>query len=121
MQMDEDAKWTPLGLFETSYLAFLETITSLRPSLHGYCPRMTGSVLDGEDKLLPRICWPSAMARFHIDARIRVPSNSTEIPQIHLTSYQIWPLKEAPQAWGSVAMTRIGIMTHQPASDTDQE
>src|SRR5712692_6988351 len=35
--------------FEARYLAFLETITNLRPSLHRYCSRMTGSVLDGED------------------------------------------------------------------------
>lgn len=39
----------PSGPFEARYLAFLETITSLRPSLHRYCARMTGSVLDGED------------------------------------------------------------------------
>ncbi len=37
------------GPLETRYLAFLETISSLRPSLHRYCARMTGSVLDGED------------------------------------------------------------------------
>jgi RNA polymerase sigma-70 factor, ECF subfamily len=37
------------GPFESRYLAFHETITSLRPSLHRYCARMTGSVLDGED------------------------------------------------------------------------
>src|SRR5919197_1401946 len=37
------------GLFEARYLAFLETISHLRPSLHRYCSRMTGSVLDGED------------------------------------------------------------------------
>ncbi len=37
------------GTFEARYLAFLETITNLRPSLHRYCARMTGSVLDGED------------------------------------------------------------------------
>jgi RNA polymerase sigma-70 factor (ECF subfamily) len=28
---------------------FLETITSIRPSLHRYCSRMTGSILDGEE------------------------------------------------------------------------
>jgi RNA polymerase sigma-70 factor (ECF subfamily) len=38
-----------IGPFETRYLAFLETITNLRPSLHRYCARMTGSVMDGED------------------------------------------------------------------------
>ena len=37
------------GPFEARYRAFLETIASLRPSLHRYCSRMTGSVLDGED------------------------------------------------------------------------
>jgi RNA polymerase sigma-70 factor (ECF subfamily) len=37
------------GPFEARYLAFLETITHLRPSLHRYCSRMTGSVFDGED------------------------------------------------------------------------
>ena len=37
------------GPFGARYLAFLETIVNLRPSLHRYCSRMTGSVLDGED------------------------------------------------------------------------
>jgi RNA polymerase sigma-70 factor (ECF subfamily) len=37
------------GPFEARYLAFLETITQLRPSLHRYCARMAGSVMDGED------------------------------------------------------------------------
>jgi RNA polymerase sigma-70 factor (ECF subfamily) len=37
------------GLFDARYLAFLETVTQLRPSLHRYCARMTGSVMDGED------------------------------------------------------------------------
>jgi len=37
------------GPFEARYRAFLETITQLRPSLHRYCARMTGSVMDGED------------------------------------------------------------------------
>lgn len=39
----------PAGRLEVRYLAFLETITQLRPSLHRYCARMTGSALDGED------------------------------------------------------------------------
>ena len=34
---------------DARYLAFLETISTLRPSLHRYCARMTGSVMDGED------------------------------------------------------------------------
>jgi len=37
------------GLFDARYKAFLETLTQLRPRLHRYCARMTGSVLDGED------------------------------------------------------------------------
>jgi len=37
------------GPFEARYLAFLETISTLRPSLHRYCARMTGSVMDAED------------------------------------------------------------------------
>ena len=37
------------GPFEARYVAFLETISMLRPSLHRYCARMTGSVMDGED------------------------------------------------------------------------
>src|SRR4030095_7930999 len=38
-----------VGSFDARYLAFLETITQLRPRLHRYCSRMTGSVMDGED------------------------------------------------------------------------
>src|SRR5262244_154549 len=37
------------GPFEARYLAFVETISELRSSLHRYCARMTGSVMDGED------------------------------------------------------------------------
>jgi RNA polymerase sigma-70 factor (ECF subfamily) len=37
------------GPFEARYLAFLETSSALRPALHRYCARMTGSVMDGED------------------------------------------------------------------------
>src|SRR3954447_22056111 len=37
------------GPAEARYLAFLETIANLRPSLHRYCSRMTGSIFDGED------------------------------------------------------------------------
>jgi RNA polymerase sigma-70 factor (ECF subfamily) len=39
----------PSGPFEARYLAFLETIAQIRPRLHRYCSRMTGSVMDGED------------------------------------------------------------------------
>lgn len=37
------------GRFEARYLAFLETVAQLRPRLHRYCARMTGSAIDGED------------------------------------------------------------------------
>jgi len=47
--MDNPGDMNAHGPFEARYLAFLETITHLRPSLHRYCSRMTGSVLDGED------------------------------------------------------------------------
>ena len=47
--MDNPRDTDPHGPFEARYLAFLETITNLRPSLDRYCSRMTGSVMDGED------------------------------------------------------------------------
>lgn len=46
---DETYDLPDVGTFEPRYLAFLETITQLRPTLHRYCARMTGSVSDGED------------------------------------------------------------------------
>ncbi len=39
----------PSGPYGPRYLAFLETVAQIRPSLHRYCARMTGSVMDGED------------------------------------------------------------------------
>src|SRR3954463_3134989 len=47
--MDPDQYDDVSGPFEERYKAFLETISTLRPSLHRYCARMTGSVMDGED------------------------------------------------------------------------
>jgi RNA polymerase sigma-70 factor, ECF subfamily len=47
--MDADQSVDISGKFEARYLAFLETVSMLRPSLHRYCARMTGSILDGED------------------------------------------------------------------------
>lgn len=47
--MDHPSDMEGHGPFEARYLAFLETITQLRPRLHRYCSRMTGSVMDGED------------------------------------------------------------------------
>ena len=47
--MDASTGPTEVALFEARYLAFLETVSNLRPQLHQYCSRMVGSVLDGED------------------------------------------------------------------------
>ncbi len=47
--MENSIDLSPAGPFEIRYVAFLETITQLRPPLHRYCARMTGSVMDGED------------------------------------------------------------------------
>jgi RNA polymerase sigma-70 factor, ECF subfamily len=47
--MDQTEILDDVGPFEARYKAFLETISTLRPSLHRYCARMTGSVMDGED------------------------------------------------------------------------
>jgi RNA polymerase sigma-70 factor (ECF subfamily) len=49
VDMDTPRDMEASGPFEARYLAFLETITQLRPRLHRYCSRMTGSVMDGED------------------------------------------------------------------------
>jgi len=47
--MDHSLILDGVGPFEARYKAFLETVSTLRPSLHRYCARMTGSVMDGED------------------------------------------------------------------------
>jgi len=47
--MDAPTRVDAPGPFEARYIAFLETIANLRPDLHRYCTRMTGSVMDGED------------------------------------------------------------------------
>jgi RNA polymerase sigma-70 factor (ECF subfamily) len=47
--MATDSDLDSTGLFDARYKAFLATVTHLRPRLHRYCARMTGSVLDGED------------------------------------------------------------------------
>ncbi|MGC2768032.1 MAG: RNA polymerase sigma factor [Candidatus Acidiferrum sp.] len=49
MRVDSDQFVASSGPFDARYLAFLETISTLRPALHRYCTRMTGSVMDGED------------------------------------------------------------------------
>ena len=47
--MNTEPELASVGLYDARYRAFLETISNLRPSLHRYCARMTGSVMDGED------------------------------------------------------------------------
>lgn len=47
--MSEISEIDSVGRFDARYLAFLETIAQLRPHLHRYCARMTGSIMDGED------------------------------------------------------------------------
>lgn len=49
MTADDWVEMGRRGSFDARYLAFLETIARLRPKLHRYCTRMTGSVFDGED------------------------------------------------------------------------
>ena len=49
MDMKDQPETGMAGKYEARYLAFLETISQLRPRLHRYCARMTGSVVDGED------------------------------------------------------------------------
>ena len=57
--MDEFAGPHTHGPFEARYLAFLETITHLGPSLHRYCTRMTGSVMDGRTSFRKRYFMPT--------------------------------------------------------------
>jgi RNA polymerase sigma-70 factor (ECF subfamily) len=45
----DDPSYMEVGSFDARYRVILETISTLRPALHRYCARMTGSVLDGED------------------------------------------------------------------------
>ena len=45
----DDPSYAEVGTFDARYRALLETIVTLRPALHRYCARMTGSVTDGED------------------------------------------------------------------------
>src|SRR5215468_6091834 len=47
--MNTEPELASVGLYDARYRAFLETVSNLRPSLHRYCARMTGSVMDGED------------------------------------------------------------------------
>jgi RNA polymerase sigma-70 factor (ECF subfamily) len=47
MEISSDIE--PIGLFSDRHTAFLETVVQVRPRLHRYSARMTGSVMDGED------------------------------------------------------------------------
>lgn len=47
--MHTESELTSVGLFDERYRSFLETVNDHRPSLHRYCARMSGSVMDGED------------------------------------------------------------------------
>src|SRR5215469_12108613 len=47
--MNTEPELVSVGLYDARYRAFLGTVSNLRPSLHRYCARMTGSVMDGED------------------------------------------------------------------------
>jgi RNA polymerase sigma-70 factor, ECF subfamily len=49
LEAANDADAEEAGLFEPRRLAFIESIADLRPRMHRYCARMTGSALDGED------------------------------------------------------------------------
>jgi RNA polymerase sigma-70 factor, ECF subfamily len=49
LEVADDPDAEEAGLFEPRRLAFIESIADLRPRMHRYCARMTGSALDGED------------------------------------------------------------------------
>jgi RNA polymerase sigma-70 factor (ECF subfamily) len=49
MSLEAEVNSEEPGLFEPRRIAFIESIANLRPRMHRYCARMTGSALDGED------------------------------------------------------------------------
>jgi RNA polymerase sigma-70 factor, ECF subfamily len=49
LEAADEADAEQAGLYEPRRLAFIESIADLRPRMHRYCARMTGSALDGED------------------------------------------------------------------------
>src|SRR5882724_7756745 len=67
--LEEDAG----GSYDSRYVAFLETIANLRPSLHRYCSRMTGSVLDGEDVVQEALFQAYRMLETFDDSRPLAP------------------------------------------------
>jgi hypothetical protein len=68
--MDTQSDINATGRLDARYSAFLETIVHLRPRLHRYCARMTGSVLDGEDVMQEAVFGVRELAS--ADARLRV-------------------------------------------------
>jgi len=61
------------GRAEARYMAFLETIANLRPSLHRYCSRMTGSIFDGEDVVQEALFQAYRMLESFDDSRPLAP------------------------------------------------
>jgi RNA polymerase sigma-70 factor (ECF subfamily) len=61
------------GRADARYVAFLETIANLRPSLHRYCSRMTGSIFDGEDVVQEALFQAYRMLESFDDSRPLTP------------------------------------------------
>ena len=59
--MSEPGAGALIAALEASRAQFLELVAGVRPDLHRYCARMTGSVLDGEDVL--RTHWSKPCVR----------------------------------------------------------
>jgi RNA polymerase sigma-70 factor (ECF subfamily) len=73
MELENRHEIDTAGVFESRYRAFLETITNLRPNLHRYCSRMTGSVLDGEDVVQEALFQAYRMLETFDDSRPLAP------------------------------------------------
>jgi RNA polymerase sigma-70 factor (ECF subfamily) len=71
--MDTATGFDAKGRVEPRYLAFLEAVTNLRPRLHRYCARMTGSVLDGEDVVQEALFQAYRRLETFDDARALAP------------------------------------------------
>ncbi len=69
INMDDPTRLAPQGPVEARYVAFLETIANLRPALHRYCSRMTGSVTDGEDVVQEALFQPYRKLETFDDSR----------------------------------------------------
>jgi len=98
------------GLFQPKYAAYLETVVHLRPRLHRYCARMTGSVLDGEDVMQETLFEAYRKLDSYDDSRalgpwlFRIAHNrcidflrKREVPQL-LEEEAVEPIE--PPAWG---------------------